>query len=49
MIDIFEFQSPYGVFGKLANRLFLKRYMTNLLTTRNSFLKQKAEELAQIS
>jgi ligand-binding SRPBCC domain-containing protein len=46
MIDIFEFQSPYGTFGKLANRLFLKRYMTNLLTTRNGFLKQKAEELA---
>ena len=46
MIDIFEFQSPYGTFGKLANQLFLKRYMTNLLTTRNGFLKQKAEELA---
>jgi hypothetical protein len=47
MIDIFEFQSPFGIFEKLANLLFLKRYMTNLLTTRNMFLKQKAEKLAQ--
>ena len=31
MIDKFYFQSPYGIIGKLANRLFLKKYMTNLL------------------
>nr|WP_321223744.1 SRPBCC family protein [uncultured Psychroserpens sp.] len=49
MIDIFRFESPFGIFGKITNQLFLKRYMTNLLTTRNKFLKQKAEELAQIS
>lgn len=48
MIDKFQFQSPYGIFGKLANVLFLKRYMTGLLMTRNSFLKQKAEELSNI-
>jgi ligand-binding SRPBCC domain-containing protein len=48
MIDVFEFESPFGVFGKLANALFLNRYMTNLLTTRNTFLKQKAEKLTQI-
>lgn len=46
MIDKFYFQSPFGIFGKLANCLFLKRYMTNLLSTRNRFLKQKAEELS---
>tara|TARA_B100000809_G_C15075736_1_gene507736 strand:- start:497 stop:961 length:465 start_codon:yes stop_codon:yes gene_type:complete len=49
MIDKFHFESPFGVFGKIANILFLERYMTNLLTTRNVFLKQKAEELAHIS
>lgn len=46
MIDKFYFQSPFGLLGKLANILFLKRYMINLLVTRNAFLKQKAEELS---
>ncbi|WP_040282010.1 SRPBCC family protein [Psychroserpens damuponensis] len=49
MMDTFKFESPFGIFGKLANTLFLKRYMANLLTTRNTFLKQKAEELAKNS
>jgi len=49
MIDKFDFQSPFGVFGKLANLLFLKRYMTNLLITRNCFLKEKAEKLVQLN
>ncbi|WP_316930898.1 SRPBCC family protein [Lacinutrix jangbogonensis] len=44
MIDKFYFQSPFGILGKLANTLFLKRYMTNLLTIRNLLLKQKAEK-----
>ena len=44
MIDKFQFQSPFGTIGKLANILFLKRYMTNLLDTRNQFLKQEAEK-----
>ncbi|MBR9845618.1 MAG: SRPBCC family protein [Algicola sp.] len=48
MIDRFQFESPLGVFGKLANLLFLKRYMTNLLRTRNAFLKKTAEELSHI-
>jgi hypothetical protein len=46
MIDRFQFVSPFGVFGKLINIFILKRYMTNLLTTRNTFLKEKAEELS---
>ncbi|WP_299889674.1 SRPBCC family protein [uncultured Lacinutrix sp.] len=44
MTDKFDFKSPLGVLGKLANALFLKRYMTNLLKTRNQFLKLKAEK-----
>ena len=43
MVDKFDFKSPFGIIGKLANVLFLKRYMTNLLQTRNEFLKIKAE------
>ncbi|MCD2258985.1 SRPBCC family protein [Psychroserpens luteolus] len=46
MVDTFYFQSPFGIFGKIANVLFLKHYMTNLLVTRNTFLKEKAEELS---
>ncbi|WP_044397693.1 SRPBCC family protein [Lacinutrix sp. Hel_I_90] len=43
MTDRFQFESPFGIFGKLANRLFLKQYMINLLKTRNQFLKEQIE------
>ena len=43
MIDKFFFESPLGVLGQLVNWLFLKRYMSNLLKTRNIFLKERAE------
>ncbi|MDO7172802.1 SRPBCC family protein [Mariniflexile sp. AS56] len=43
--DVFSFESPYGLLGKLANWLFLKKYMTNLLITRNTFLKEQAESV----
>lgn len=43
MIDKFYFQSPFGVFGRLVNFLFLENYMIKLLKTRNSYLKEKAE------
>ena len=45
MTDKFYFESPFGFLGKLANSLFLKRYMTQLLQTRNQLLKEKAENL----
>lgn len=43
LIDIFEFESPCGILGKMANRLFLKSYMKRLLTDRNEQLKTAAE------
>ncbi|MEP1488598.1 MAG: SRPBCC family protein [Algibacter sp.] len=43
MIDYFHFESPLGLLGKVANGVFLKRYMTKLLTIRNQHLKEKAE------
>ena len=49
MTDVFTYQSPFGILGKLTDVLFLKRYMINLLTTRNRFLKTKAEEIHQNS
>lgn len=43
MVDIFKYKSPLGVLGKLADRLFLKIYMTNLLLKRNNVVKDFAE------
>ena len=43
LIDIFIFESPYGGLGRLAERLFLTRYMKNLLETRNKMIKDYAE------
>jgi ligand-binding SRPBCC domain-containing protein len=43
LIDIFIYESPYGGLGRLADRLFLTRYMKNLLETRNKTIKEYAE------
>mgnify|MGYP000653038516 CR=1 FL=1 len=43
MTDIFEYQSPFGFLGRLADVLFLKKYMTQLLTDRNRVVKKFAE------
>lgn len=43
MIDTFTFQAPFGMLGKVAEALFLTRYMQGLLLTRNRYLKQVAE------
>lgn len=43
MRDVFVFESPYGVLGKLFNLLTLKAYMTSLLKQRNAVIKQVAE------
>ncbi|GAA4239672.1 hypothetical protein GCM10022291_34940 [Postechiella marina] len=43
MTDIFEYNSPFGVLGKIADKLFLKKYMIDLLTERNRVVKEFAE------
>lgn len=43
MIDLFTFRAPLSVLGRLAEMLFLTRYMKGLLFTRNKYLKQVAE------
>ncbi|MEO6891225.1 MAG: SRPBCC family protein [Ktedonobacteraceae bacterium] len=43
MIDLFTFRAPLGIFGRVAESLFLTRYMRGLLLTRNRYLKQVAE------
>lgn len=45
MIDKFDFESPFGFLGKLANQIFLKRYMYRLLRTRSEAIKVKAESI----
>ena len=43
MIDLLEFETPYGVLGKLVNRFFLKNYIEKLLVKRNQVIKEYAE------
>ncbi len=44
MRDRLEWRSPLGVLGRLADALFLKRYMLKFLATRNRGLKAIIEE-----
>lgn len=43
MKDMFVFESPYGIFGRLFNRMILTKYMTTLLIKRNTVIKAAAE------
>lgn len=44
MIDVFEFKAPFGIFGWLAERLCLKKYLEKLLIERNKIIKLEAEK-----
>lgn len=43
VIDQFDFETPYGNFGKFCNKLFLTGYMKKLLENRNNVIKEYAE------
>ncbi|MGN6440085.1 MAG: SRPBCC family protein [Agriterribacter sp.] len=43
MTDIFVYEVPFGLFGKLFDRIVLRRYMKGLLTKRNDCIKVYAE------
>ena len=43
MRDIFYFESPFIIAGKVVNKVFLQRYMENLLVQRNKAIKSVAE------
>jgi len=45
MVDIFDYTAPLGPLGRLADGLFLRRYMTALLRERNAYLKRAAESM----
>ncbi len=44
MTDIFDYQSPFGIFGRMADNLFLEKYMRRLLEERNRIIKEFAED-----
>lgn len=44
MTDRFEFESPYGIIGKMVDRIFLETYMKRLLVRRNEVIKEEAEK-----
>lgn len=41
--DVFEYTAPLGLLGKIAEKVFLTRYMRNFLIKRNLMLKHAAE------
>jgi ligand-binding SRPBCC domain-containing protein len=43
MIDLLNFETPYGIAGKIADRIFLKSYIEKLLVKRNKVIKDYAE------
>ena len=43
MIDIMNFEAPYGMVGRMLNTLYLTKYMRRLLEQRNKVIKEYAE------
>lgn len=43
VIDLFHFESPYGMIGRWLNSLYLTKYMRRLLEQRNKTIKIYAE------
>ncbi len=43
MIDLVQFETPYGRIGKMANALFLRSYLEKFLLKRNAVIKEYAE------
>lgn len=44
MKDTFSYKSPFGVLGKIADKLFLEKYMRNFIVNRAKELKRIAEK-----
>lgn len=43
MIDIVDFETPYGKIGDLVNSFYLTKYLRTILETRNEFIRNFAE------
>ena len=46
VIDTVEWTSPFGILGRIVDKLLLERHLRDLVTTRNARLKQIAEQQA---
>lgn len=44
MKDKLHYETPFGIFGKLFDFLFLKKHLTNFLLERNKILKEVSEK-----
>ncbi len=43
MEDKIQYETPFGIFGKLFNIIILKKYLTNFISVRNRILKELSE------
>jgi ligand-binding SRPBCC domain-containing protein len=43
MIDFLQYETPLGIFGKLFDKILLKKYLEDFLLKRNEMLKYLAE------
>ena len=43
MIDLLNFETPYGTFGKIVNSIFLRSYLERFLLKRNEVIKEYAQ------
>lgn len=43
MVDVLVFAAPLGVLGRIAEKLFLRRYLTRLLANRAAIIKECVE------
>jgi ligand-binding SRPBCC domain-containing protein len=43
MEDKIQYQTPYGIFGKIFDHVLLKKHLTKFISERNSFIKSVAE------
>lgn len=43
LIDLFTFESPYGILGEWFNTLYLTKYMKRIMEQRNKTIKEYAE------
>ncbi|MBL4663090.1 MAG: SRPBCC family protein [Flavobacteriaceae bacterium] len=44
MIDILKYRTPFGIFGRIFDKYFLNRHLTQFLKKRNKLLKIEAEK-----
>lgn len=43
MIDNLNYETPFGIFGKIFDKIILRKHLTNFIIERNKVLKELAE------